>query len=1322
MLPEAQVLVDDENPIPTVSLITSIFLEIIDLVEKAGHNKKVCRRLAERIRTANQAISETKIEENGLDLQGYVKALNRTKEFIKDISESGSFIKLVTSHEIYNKYQDITEDLDAAILQLNLIQSLRTRKEISEDRKLFESEIKTFMNVMEEVIDSQQKLMDFENKLEKIHEAVADIDKGELQNLQSSIFLEIIDLVEKAKHNKKVCRRLAERIRVANQAISETKIEENDLDLQGYLEKIHEAVADIDKGELQNLQSSIFLEIIDLVEKAKHNKKVCRRLAERIRVANQAISETKIEENDLDLQGYVKALNRTKEFIKDISESDSFMKLVTSHEIHNKYQDITEDLDAAILQLNLIQSLRTRKEISDDRKLFESEIKTFMNVMEEVMDSQQKLMDFENKLEKIHEAVADIDKGELQNLQSSIFLEIIDLVEKAEHNKKVCRRLAERIRTANQAISETKIEENGLDLQGYVKALNRTKEFIKDISESGSFIKLVTSHEIYNKYQDITEDLDAAILHLNLIQSLRTLKEISDDRKLFESEIKTSMNVMEEVMDSQQKLMDFENELEKIHEVVDDVNKGELQHWQSSEHFRIDRSQITDYDNLVVKRGSGQIVKKMYAAQTVCQKEINTYSANRKIVDRQVGILNELKNCQYIITFYGTMLHGGKFYIIMEWAEAGDLNSFLKIYPNLDWGFKIRIASEIAGGLAFCHVYNILHHDIRSHNILLTENLTAKISNFGSARKETDASRQIEDIRLRYRWLAPEKLINYTENEYTKQCDIYSFAIMLWELASQELPFANITSDDDLLKGITEKHERPPLIPGTPNAYEKVMTQGWDQRKIKRPSADNIFKELKNLKSSYREPEIIKQRDFEAPNNLSMEDNGEVSASHNSNDHEWFDDIIKNNGIIKYDYDVFKDLRYIGKGAFGIVHSATLIDKKMTKMKVALKSIVDNSIELFVNELKQHSKVGSHENIIGFYGVSQKDLNSNEYILVLEYANGGTLRSHLESNFKNLEWSDKLNIAQQIAKAIKHLHSHDVIHGDLQSKNILIHNNIIKISDFGLAKLNSDPSITLLKLAGSIEYSDPMIFKEGDKFNRTKASDIYSFGILLWEITSGEIPYKKYSGHSKMIHILKGNRETPVIGTPQDYINIYKDCWKHDPNQRPNIDEVMEVLKHIESIDSNTLESSAIRLDTTKITSNIVVVEASIIPFVPLFGAISLVISEFIAVYKNVQYNQYNKKLYNSLIDCVNAAEAVVNTLKRRQTVYVKYFHSQEYYKSFIRLIDIIIRIKNFVFDELSLHDYVHSGSVKDRFDSLVKDFGVVMAELNFPMAVTNDE
>ncbi|RHZ80740.1 hypothetical protein Glove_132g137 [Diversispora epigaea] len=76
-----------------------------------------------------------------------------------------------------------------------------------------------------------------------------------------------------------------------------------------------------------------------------------------------------------------------------------------------------------------------------------------------------------------------------------------------------------------------------------------------------------------------------------------------------------------------------------------------------------------------------------------------------------------------------------------------------------------------------------------------------------------------------------------------------------------------------------------------------------------------------------------------------------------------------------------------------------------------------STTELLVNELEQYSRACLHDNMIGFYGILQKDLKSNKYLLVLEYANGGTLYDHLKYNFEKLEWSNKLNLAQQIVKA-----------------------------------------------------------------------------------------------------------------------------------------------------------------------------------------------------------------------------------------------------------------------------------------------------------------
>ncbi|CAG8601529.1 10310_t:CDS:2, partial [Diversispora eburnea] len=127
-------------------------------------------------------------------------------------------------------------------------------------------------------------------------------------------------------------------------------------------------------------------------------------------------------------------------------------------------------------------------------------------------------------------------------------------------------------------------------------------------------------------------------------------------------------------------------------------------------------------------------------------------------------------------------------------------------------------------------------------------------------------------------------------------------------------------------------------------------------------------------------------------------------------------------------------------------------------------------------------------------------------------------------------------------------------------------------------------------------------------------------------------------------------------------------------------------------------------------------------PFVPLIGAVTLVISEIVAVYETAQYN---KKICNSLMDRVNAAEAAIKTLKRRQTENEQNFRNQEYYKSFVRFVEIMKRIKKFIGDVSNLHGYqkfVHSGSVKIKFDSLVSDFDIVMKDLHFTMAVANDE
>jgi serine/threonine protein kinase len=97
---------------------------------------------------------------------------------------------------------------------------------------------------------------------------------------------------------------------------------------------------------------------------------------------------------------------------------------------------------------------------------------------------------------------------------------------------------------------------------------------------------------------------------------------------------------------------------------------------------------------------------------------------------------------------------------------------------------------------------------------------------------------------------------------------------------------------------------------------------------------------------------------------------------------------------------------------------------------------------------------------------------------------------------------------------------------------------------------------------GMIEYIEPQVYKNIN-YVRDKKSDIYSLGVLFWEITSGHPPFFNRDGQSIVVlchHIGGGHREEPIEGTPLEYQQLYKKCWDDDPGKRPDIDQVYDEI------------------------------------------------------------------------------------------------------------------------------------------------------------------
>ena len=162
----------------------------------------------------------------------------------------------------------------------------------------------------------------------------------------------------------------------------------------------------------------------------------------------------------------------------------------------------------------------------------------------------------------------------------------------------------------------------------------------------------------------------------------------------------------------------------------------------------------------------------------------------------------------------------------------------------------------------------------------------------------------------------------------------------------------------------------------------------------------------------------------------------------------------------------------------------------------------------FLNETINTKLVDSSGNVVECYGISQ-DPETKNYVMVMQYMEGGNLREYLKDNYSKLYFFDKLSQLRDIAKGLNSIHQKELVHRDFHTGNILnkvVSNNVLcRITDLGLSKPVNEADN---KVFGVLPYVAPEVLREK---GYTKVSDIYSFGIIAWEILSGLPPYHEFA-------------------------------------------------------------------------------------------------------------------------------------------------------------------------------------------------------------------
>ncbi|EXX76732.1 polo kinase CDC5 [Rhizophagus irregularis DAOM 197198w] len=256
-------------------------------------------------------------------------------------------------------------------------------------------------------------------------------------------------------------------------------------------------------------------------------------------------------------------------------------------------------------------------------------------------------------------------------------------------------------------------------------------------------------------------------------------------------------------------------------------------------------------------------------------------------------------------------------------------------------------------------------------------------------------------------------------------------------------------------------------------------------------------------------------------------------------------------------YSQFKDVKEMTKGGYGIIYKATWLIYNETVILKRFENSKNNN-KYFLNELRSNQHCFNrtfYDYIIKIYGFT-KDPELEDYILVMKYASKGDLHKYLQKNFTNLTWNNNNNtvllILQDISMGLEYIHNNEFIHRDFHSGNILLDFSW-KIGDLGLSQSVKNESSNN-EIYGVIPYIAPEIFK-GSAFS--KEADIYSLGMIMWELTTGCKPFANVEHDIHLIYkILDGERPKITEDTPECYANIMKSCWDPDPKKRPSMKEI----------------------------------------------------------------------------------------------------------------------------------------------------------------------
>ncbi|RIB11195.1 kinase-like domain-containing protein [Gigaspora rosea] len=306
-------------------------------------------------------------------------------------------------------------------------------------------------------------------------------------------------------------------------------------------------------------------------------------------------------------------------------------------------------------------------------------------------------------------------------------------------------------------------------------------------------------------------------------------------------------------------------------------------------------------------------------------------------------------------------------------------------------------------------------------------------------------------------------------------------------------------------------------------------------------------------------------------------------------------------------FENFDLIEYRARGAFSIVYSGIWLEGPRRNWdeeneewlrngptKCALKRI-ENSNQMsreYLNNIMRNHQCLQGRFVVDCFGITRDPTGCYMFVTSLCEEN---LYQYIDKVMGYLRWEDIVKILYEIIKGLKRIHDNGLYHGNLHGGNLLIEDKpegvSIRISDIGL---HGPADKTASVIYGVLPYVAPEVLK-GNEY--TQASDIYSFGIIMWTLSTCMRPFCRVP-HDLCLakNICNGLRPEIINSTPKVYSTLMERCWYQDPNKRPKVTELRDILSHwVTAIYDNSISNLLNAANNDRITSeNIIFVNRTI--------------------------------------------------------------------------------------------------------------------------------